>query len=215
MAIGMSEVVHSLAREAKSLRQDSDPKDLVTFGIELTKYQDDPKPMARLFEQLGPEGTAQLLRLTTFAADRSQSYPTEMEHTLTTLKTALANGSSQLRDAEGFADELGRWLLPTELSDEENADLVAHGGLPLSGPAALAQILRGTSFDADFLTGLAGRVEHFERSGDVDPVDYYKLMTPTRFDDYQTRDISGLLFEQLAPTRAGSWTATSEPPDAR
>lgn len=195
----MSEgVVNGLAREAKGLRQDSDPKDLVTFGTDLAEHLDDPALMARLFDEVGPEGTAQLLRLATFAADRSQSYPTEMEHTLTVLKTALANASGQLRDAEGFADELGRWLLPTELSEEENAELLANGGLPLSGPAALAQILRGMSFGADFLTGLAERVEHFERSGEVDPVDYYKLMTPTRFDDYQPRDISALLFEQLA-----------------
>lgn len=194
----MSEgVVDGLAREAKVLRQDSDPKDLITFGTDLAEHQDDPGLMASLFEQLGPEGTALLLRLTTFAADRSQSYPAEMEHTLASLKTALANGSHQLRDAEGFAGELGRWLLPTELSEEENADLVANGGLPLSGPAALAQILRDTSYAPAFLTGLAGRVERFERSGKVDPADYYRSMTPTRFDDYRARDISGLLFEHL------------------
>src|SRR5204863_5976500 len=111
--VPVKEILDKLAREAKGLRQDSDPEDLVTFGTDLAKCQDDPELMARLFEQLGPETTAQVLRLTTFAADRSQSYPKEMEHTLGALKTALANGSSQLRDAGGFADELGRWLLPT------------------------------------------------------------------------------------------------------
>jgi hypothetical protein len=188
--------IDGLAQRARVLGQDSAPEDLLGWGGDLARHQRDAARMAALFDEVGPEETARLLRLTTFAADRSQTYPTEMAETLTAFKTALSAGSTRLTDPRAFADELGRWLLPTELDDHEHADLTANGGLPLAGPAALAQILRDTSFDPEFLAGLAGRVEHFEQSGKVDPGEYYRRMTPSRFDDYQARDIAGLLGEQ-------------------
>lgn len=188
--------IDTLAEQARDLAQDSDPRDLLSWGDDLSRHQANAPLMGALFDEVGPEETARLLRLTTFAADRSQTYPAELTATLAAFKTALSAGSTMLADARGFADELGRWLLPTELDEDESADLVANGGLPLSGPAALAQILRGTSFGSDFLTGLAERVEHFEQSGKVDPTDYYRRMTPSRFDDYRARDIAGLLVEQ-------------------
>jgi len=191
-------IVDDLAAQARGLSQDSDPKALIAWGSELARHQHDPELSAALFQRLGPEETARLLRLTGFAADRSQTYPGEMEATLDAFKAALAGGSTRMDDAAGFADELGRWLLPTELSDDENAALVANGGLPSTGPAVLAQILRGTSFAPGFVAGLADRVEHFERSGAADPVEYYRLMTPTRFDSYRTRDIAALLAAQRA-----------------
>lgn len=188
--------IDGLVQQARDLAQDSAPEELLGWGGDLARHQRDAALMAALFDAVGPEETARLLRLTTFAADRSQSYPTEMAETLTALKTALSAGSARLTDPRGFADELGRWLLPTELDDHEHADLAANGGLPLAGPAALAQILRDTSFAPDFLAGLARRVEHFEQSGKVDPVEYYRKMTPSRFDGYQPRDIGGLLGQQ-------------------
>jgi len=186
-----------LARQANGLSQGSEPEELIGWGSGLADHRDAPEQMARLFEQLGPEETARLLRLTGFAADRSQSYATEMVETLVAFKTALAGGSFHMADAEGFANELGRWLLPTELSDEEQRVLRESGGLPLVGPSVLAQILRGTSFDLAFLTGLAERVWSFERSGAVDPAEYYQLMTPARYDDYRTRDVARLIADQL------------------
>jgi hypothetical protein len=198
LGVSDREIVDDLAGQARHLSQDSDPQALIAWGSELVEHQNTPELSAVLFQRLGPEETARLLRLTAFAADRSQSYPDEMEATLDALKTTLASGSTRMDDASDFANELGCWLLPTELSDEENAELVANGGLPLAGLAALAQILRGTSFGPDFLAGLAERVEHFERSGAADPAEYYQLMTPARFDDYQARNISALLAEQRA-----------------
>lgn len=188
--------IEGLVQQARELGQDSAPEELLGWGGDLARHQRDGARMAALFEQVGPADTARLLRLTTFAADRSQSYATEMAETLTAFKTALSAGSARLTDPRGFADELGRWLLPPELDDHEHAALAANGGLPLAGPAALAQILRDTSFAPDFLAGLAARVEHFEQSGKVDPIEYYRKMTPSRFDGYQPRDIAGLLGQQ-------------------
>jgi hypothetical protein len=192
--------IDDLVERARGLGQDSAPEALLSWGGRLAGHQHQAVLMAALFDAIGPEVTARLLRLTTFAADRSQSYATEMAETLTAFKTALSAGSTRLSDPEGFADELGRWLLPTELADHEHAHLAANGGLPFSGPAALAQILRDTSFAPGFLTGLAGRVEHFEQSGKVDPQEYYRQMTPSRFDGYQARDIAGLLGDQRRTT---------------
>src|SRR5690349_20448559 len=127
--------IDTLAKQARDLGQDSDPRDLLGWGDDLARYQADADLMAALFDEVGPERTAQLLRLTTFAADRSQTYPDEMTATLAAIKAALSTGSTRLPDARGFADELARWLLPPELDDDENAHLAANGGLPLSGPA--------------------------------------------------------------------------------
>lgn len=192
------EVAGDLVARAQALSQDSDPEALIAWGTALARHQHDEAVAAAVFEQLGAEETARLLRLTGFAADRSQTFPEEMEATLDAFKTALASGSARMADAADFASELGRWLLPTELSEEENAGMVANGGLPLTGPAVLAQILRGTTFAPRFLAGLTDRVERFERSGAADPVEYYRLMTPTRFDDYRPRDIAALLADQRA-----------------
>jgi hypothetical protein len=190
------DVLGDLVATGHRLRQDSAPEELIAWGEDLAQHEQDPRFTAALFHRLGPQVTAGLLRLTTFAADRSQTYAAKMTDTLTAFKTALATASSRLPDAESFAEELARWLLPTELTDREHADLVQHGGLPLSGPSALAQVLCGTSFAQPFLDGLAARVRHFEESGAVDPVGYYRQMTPARFDDYRARDIAGLIDEQ-------------------
>lgn len=194
--VSAREVVDDLVARAGALSQDSDPEALIAWGSGLARHQHDAAVSAAVFEQLGAEETARLLRLTGFAADRSQTYPEEMEATLEAFKTALASGSSRMDDAAGFASELGRWLLPTELTEEETAGLVANGGLPLTGPAVLAQILRGTTFAPGFLAGLADRIAHFERSGAADPVEYYRLMTPTRVDDYRPWNIAALVSEQ-------------------
>ncbi len=191
------EVIDDLVTRARALSQDSDPESLIAWGAALARYQHDDALSAAVFEQLGAEETARLLRLTGFAADRSQTYPEEMRATLEAFKTALASGSAKMADAADFASELGRWLLPTELTEEENAGLVANGGLPLTGPAVLAQILRGTTLAPGFVAGLADRIAHFERSGAADPVEYYRLMTPTRVDDYRPWNIAALVSQQL------------------
>lgn len=193
-----TKISETLAQQARRLSQDSPPTDLIEWGRHLARCQGVPAQMAALFDRLGPQETARLLRLATFAADRSHSFPLEMAETLTTFTTALATGSAGLADPRGFADELARWLLPPELSDDEQEDLLAHGGLPLCGPAALAQLVRGPSFAPDFLAGLADRVAHFEGTGKVDPADYYQHMTPSRYDDYLPHDIADLLFGQIS-----------------
>ncbi|MEZ0577905.1 hypothetical protein [Nocardioides sp. MH1] len=185
-----------LAGQARSLSQDSQPADLIAWGALLGARKDDQALAAELFEELGPRETARLLRLAGFAADRSQTFPLEMVETLEAMKATIAGGSQRFADARGFADELARWLLPTELTDDEHGQLLGNGGLPLAGPSALAQLLLGTRLHPEFLAGLRERVDHFERSGKVDPLDYYRRTTPARFDDYRPRDISSLLDDQ-------------------
>lgn len=147
-----------IAKGLDDINPDAEPGAGLDVADMLKKYKNNANVTSAMYGELGPERSAEVLRMLKGLTNVSESYKDEYTDLYTSMTGALPSASTLLdRD---WANEFTTYLMPPDAMSDD-IRLPVFGST--SGPDVLADLLDGGTIAPDFLKGMGDEIERGER----------------------------------------------------